>query len=147
MILEHLEQMREKPHAVRRRFAFLCASFVTAAVALTWGMSLPSQLASLSLSGVVLPEEADISSVGESISEKNADLGKTLATPEEIEDALSAFNEGDMYQENTLLAPSLIASPQVNGEGATRTDSGKVFLETTKSPGVLIATSSTERRE
>jgi len=136
MILEYLEKMREKPLAVRKRFAFICAFSFTAVVALIWGVSLPSQLAALSLSSVTLPETVDTDALEDSFSEQNARLGEMVGTQEDRERALSIFNE---LQESTASS-----SPVEEGETA---QSENVILETTKTPVVQIATTSTVRRD
>ncbi len=133
MILEYLEQMRKKPHAVRRRFAFLCASGITLVIALVWGLSLPSQLALLSLSAVDLPEEMTTETMEDSFSENNTQLEEAL-NPEGMEEALSAFTEENIYAEQ-------------GGEIPVDTSAENVRLETTQSQKVYIATTSTERRD
>lgn len=125
--------MRKKPHAVRRRFAFLCASGVTLVIAFVWGLSLPSQLASLTLSSVDLPEEMSTETMEDSFSENNTQLEEAL-NPQGMEEALSAFTEENMYAEQG---------------GGTPVDASaeNVLLETTQSQKVYIATTSTERRD
>ena len=139
MILEYLERMREKPHAVRRRFAFLCASGVTLAITLVWGMSLPSQLAALSLSNVDLPEEVvGTDTLGESISEENANLKESLGTSAEVEQAFSVFSEGGMYGGNATASDTQEKPP---------TEAEAVRMETVTAPTVLIATTSGDKRD
>ncbi len=139
MILEYLEKMREKPHAIRRRFAFMCALGVTLAIALMWGVSLPSQLASLSLSNVDLPKDTGL---GSSISERNAELQGSLGNSEEMQEALSVFGEGGTYEGGMPNMPAPQEPVPVVPDEPER-----VILETTTSPKVLIATTSAGRRD
>ena len=154
MLLDYIEGLRGKPHAVRKRFALIATITLTGVVTLLWGLSLPSQLGNLSLTGSA--ENAGIDALGNSISKENADLGKTLNNKEAVKQAQSLMSpeqnpdDGSAPQDTSSVG-GMIENTQQNGadfsSSSTASVNGtpgteRVLIETSKAPSVLIATTS-----
>jgi len=149
MLLDYIERLREKPHPVRKRMAFFVASGVTGVVVLAWVFTLPAHIASFSLSGGDLKEKTGMGAFGEAVSKSTNTLQENLGDREEFKQALSAIQE---EMAPTIEGGYMISSTTDDGANKAQMEQTQktpekpagVIIEITKTPQVIIATTSAE---
>lgn len=154
MFLEYIERLREKPYRERRRFAFFVSLGFTAVIAIIWASALPSQIASLTISGD-LTGSADATDLGQKVDEAKNGLSSLIEAGKKIQrDATSANPSANSLYPGA--ASGTTEGAQGSGNTASSSVSGlsaqPIMIEATTSKGtlvhsqnILIATTSSEQ--
>lgn len=151
MLLEHIERLREKPYAARKRIAFFCALGITAVIAGVWLISVPSRLSSLKLSPSDQMGGADAEVFTSKVQEAQNGLQNFIETGKQIQAALP--QNAEYPTDLSASAAGSIENGSRGSDGAESEASTPVLIETASTQGVksapanaiLIATSSSEQ--
>lgn len=134
-----LEHIHNKPHYVRRHYAFLISFIITAIITGIWITTLPSRFADRPLAPKISGKTEEVRELGDLLNDTKSQLGTVIETQKEIAKSLDEVkNLESLGTENAFEGTTTLATSTVVTDMSTTSAMNTLYAPTLQENSTVI---------